>query len=128
MLHIDNYIARTEQFVNRIDYVPYISSFSGMIRILTGGLEIIAGVALAAFHLLQNLFKVDVDYLEIANRGLIYSLHGFGNIMRGAIAMVPGWNLTLLIHDRYLGRMNYPQEYVKEGVYPMLHSSPLVHY
>jgi hypothetical protein len=121
MNYIDNYLARTEQLLNPVDWIPYASSFSGMVRILTGGVETIAGMALAYIRLTGALFEKNWKWRWKAelNEGLTYSFHGLANMIRGAIAMCPGLNLVLFFHDQQLGRFNYPFEKIRSGVYPL---------
>ncbi len=122
---VDNHIAKLEQFFNPIDCIPFFGSYTGMIRILAGSVQIIAGVI---FGLFKAIFSSNRRYLEAFKQGYIYSLHGAANVLRGSIAMLPGINLILFIHDKYLGRMNYPEETLREKVYPLSTGYKLAHY
>ena len=126
MVLVENCLAQAEQSLNLIDWIPYASSFSGMVRILASAVEVAAGVALAALRSIQILLTNSGTYSGAMEEGLLYSLHGLGNIARGALAMIPFWNLLLIVHDTFLGRMNYPDEKMEPGVYPLMTAYRLV--
>lgn len=123
---IENYVARAEQLLNPVDWVPYAASFSGMIRILAGGVEVHAAVAYTAVKIVEILLTGRGRYFNAFVKGFNYALHGLGNILRGAIAMLPWVNLALFFHDNYLGRMNYPEETMRKNVYPIMTAYRLV--
>jgi len=117
---IENYVARSEQLLNHVDWIPYVASISGMVRVLAGGVEIAAALAFVYLKLAYNLVNYGrAQFAHTLKQGYTYSLHGVANIIRGAIAIHPWWNLILIAHDWRLGRYNYPQETVPSGVYPL---------
>lgn len=117
---IDNYLATGETFLNRIDWVPFFSSYSGMVRILAGAIQLAAGAVFTYLKYIHLILTDSKKQLKVAlNETGIYCLHGMLNISRGALAMIPGLNLLLWIHDHRLGRYNYLKEKVKSGVYPI---------
>lgn len=117
---IENYVARAEQLLNPVDWIPYVACYSGMVRILAGAVQIVAGIIFAYLKIVHNLLSSKrARICQAIEQGYFYSLHGVANILRGAIAIFPGLNLLLLLHDQKLGRFNYPQEQVRPGVYPI---------
>lgn len=117
---IENYVASAEQLLNPVDWIPYVACYSGMIRILAGAVEIVAGFIFAYLKIVYNLLTLKQPRIcDALVQGYLYSLHGVANVCRGALAIFPGLNLLLLLHDQKLGRFNYPQEQVRPGVYPI---------
>ena len=117
---VEHGIAQVEQLLNYIDWIPGISSFSGMIRILAGEVQVAAGVALAALKVFYIVLTGNGNYLRAIGQGLTYSLHGLGNISRGMIALISIVNLLLYVYDKRIGRMNYEGEIMKLDVYPIM--------
>lgn len=117
---IENYVARVEQAINPIDRIPFIGSFSGIIRIIAGAVEIVAAAAFAYLKATYVLLTKWGTIGKALKEGGIYALHGLANILRGTVAMLPGANLVLLVvYDYKLGRLNYPQEKLRLEVYPL---------
>lgn len=125
---IENYVARAEQLINPFDWFPYVASLSGMVRILAGAVEVAAAIAFAYLKIAHNLLTGRGGVFQALKQGSIYALHGLANIGRGALAMHPWWNLLLAIHDWKLGRLNYSQETVSPGVYPLATAYQLAQY
>lgn len=127
---IDNYIAKAERILNPIDWVPLISSYSGMIRILSGLVETVASAIFTYIKMVHALLTTAKGEIGSALRdGLIYFTHGIVNIGRGACAMIPGINLLLCVYDNKIcARFNYPKEIVPIGVYPLATAKRLAHY
>jgi hypothetical protein len=126
---IQNAIATVEQCFNPIDRVPFIGSFTGMVRILAGAVQTIAGVIFAylkSYYLLFTHSKHKIG--EAINEGLIYALHGLANMIRGAIAMIPVLNTSLATYDYTMGRFNYPDEILQPKVYPIATAKRLARY
>ena len=117
---IENRVAKIEQLINPLDWVPIVSSFSGMVRILAGEIQILAGAIFAAMKILSIMLTAKGNYWQAIGQGLNYSIHGAGNMVRGAIAMLPPLNMTLFIYDNYIGRMNYLREKMSPNVYPIM--------
>ncbi|HSX11299.1 MAG TPA: hypothetical protein VLF94_06275 [Chlamydiales bacterium] len=127
MLNVENQIAKVEKWINPFDWVPGISSFSGMIRILAAEVQVVAGVALAVFKMCQIVWTGRGSYTKAMERGLYYSLHGLANIARGCIAMLPIVNISLFVYDRYIGRVNYERETLRSSdAYPLTTAHRLV--
>lgn len=119
MKTVENYAARLEQLLNPIDYIPYVSTFSGVARFVAGLIEIVAAGVFAAYRAMRVLFTNKGCFFNVFERAFIYTLHGMANMVRGAIAIYPWWNLLLVVHDFKLGRFNYPEEDVRKDVYPI---------
>jgi hypothetical protein len=124
---IENLAAEVEQRLNPVDYIPVASSFSGIFRIYLGAAEVAASVAFIALNILGVLFLNKGKMRAIVTQGLNYSLHGIGNVARGAIAMLTGINLLLFVYDLKIGRMNYDQEELRPHVYPIMTAHRLAH-
>ncbi len=116
----ENMIAQVEQGMNPIDWIPYISGVSGIVRATIGLVEVVAGLAFAALKTFHIILTGKGFYSDAISQGLTYSMHGLGNILRGEIAMTPFWNLALFVYDKYVGRMDYEEEMLKKGVYPLM--------
>ena len=117
---IENYVAKAEQFLNPIEWIPYVATFSGIARIVAGTVEIAAGVVFAYLKIAYNLLNGPPYFGRTLKEGLLYSLHGCANIGRGVLALSPGFNnLLLVIYDWQIGRFNYPKETLSSDVYPL---------
>lgn len=125
---IENYVARAEQMINPFDWIPYVASLSGMVRILAGAVQVAAAIVFTYLKIIHNLLTGKARVGLALEQGYTYSLHGFANIGRGALAIHPWWNLLLIIHDWKLGRFNYPHETMKPGVYPLATGYKLAQY
>lgn len=113
--------AHAEKFLNPIDKVPFISSYSGVARILAAEVQIIAGIAFAALKTFMALLEGSWYRLYEAKQGLSFCLHGILNIIRGAIAIFPFvGNAALISWDWQVGRMEYRSEPVPNTVYPII--------
>lgn len=116
---VDQTLGQCERFCNKIDSIPFISSYSGMVRILAGIVQVATGAAFAYLKVVHALLKDSFYTLREAWNGIAYSLHGLGNIARGSIAVFPGINLLLVIYDYRIGRLNYRFEEVPKSIYPL---------
>lgn len=113
--------AHAEKFLNPIDKVPFISSYSGVARILAAEVQIVAGIAFAALKIFMALLEGRWHHLYEAKQGLALCLHGILNIIRGAIAIFPFiGNAALIFWDYQVGRMEYRSEQVPHSVYPII--------
>jgi hypothetical protein len=119
MKAVENYVACAEQLLNPFDWVPYISSISGMVRILAGAVQVAATLVFAAIRVIQALLTPRGSVRRNLELPAKYMAHAFTNIGRGALAIHPWWNLLLAFHDWKLGRFNYPDETMRPGVYPL---------
>ncbi len=112
-------LAKMELVLNPIDRIPMIASFSGMIRILAGGVQMVAGTAFALIRSMYSYLQWHRDYRDKLQEGVNHSLHGLLNIVRGAIALLPPVNLLLWVYDFKVGRINYYYETLTPNTYPL---------
>lgn len=103
-----------EKGLNIAGYFPIVSSFSGLLRINYGKLEIIGGIVAAALIAVSALFLADAserhrEFSKAVKVFTDYSLHGFSNIIRGTIEALPFVSLvTCLPYDLLGNRFAYP--------------------
>ncbi len=117
----DNFAARCEGFLNCFDKFPIASSYSGVVRFVVAQAQVIAGLAFAALKVLQYILDGKISTLREMKEGFTHCYHGTLNIIRAAIAVIPILgNLILWLYDSYVGRMNYPREEIKPGIYPIV--------
>lgn len=116
---IDHYVAQAEQTLNPLDWVPFVSSYSGMVRILAGMVEIAASAVFVYIQIARRMAGEKPYMRNSLKKALTYSFHGVLNMGRGAIAMIPIANLLLAVHDWKIGRFNYRHETMKQGVFPI---------
>ena len=115
---VENYIAKAEQTLNPIDWIPFIASYSGMVRILAGAVEIAVAAIFAYIAVARIVMAGRRDsFKRIFKEVNYYSFHGALNIGRGALAMLPIANLLLALYDWKIGRVNYICEDRKSGVF-----------
>lgn len=122
MMHtIENAVASCEKMLNPMDWIPFVSSFSGMVRILAGIVEIAASAAfiyLKSTHQLLTTPQGRIGF--VFEEGAIYFTHAVANMIRGAIAMLPGVNMALCVYDHKIGRLVYPLEEIPYSkIYPI---------
>jgi hypothetical protein len=98
-------LAKGEEALNLLGYIPMISIVSAALRTLGGKLQAIGGLFFAAWH----FFKIKPYQ---AKMGLEYFLHGVFNIVRALIEAVPFLSLvTCLPYDRiFKKRFKYAGE------------------
>ncbi len=116
---VDRILSRCERYCNPVDAIPYISAYSGLVRIGAGMVEMAAGAALALIKVMHALLKDSCDVFQDSWKGISYSIHGAANVTRGTIAVFPWFNLLLPIYDYKIGRFNYLFEIVHPDVYPL---------
>jgi len=118
---VDNFAAKCELFLNRLDKFPVASSYSGVVRFIVGQAQVIAGLAFVVLKLCQYLLDGKSWTLRETKEGFIHCYHGALNVIRAAIAVIPILgNLILWIYDSHIGRMNYQREEFRPGVYPII--------
>lgn len=115
MKTIQNYLAKAEKTLNPIDWVPYISSFSGYVRVQAGLVQIAVGLVFGVIKALLSYYPWEKR--DSILQGSLISVHGALNLFRGCIALIPFLNLTLYCHDKYVGRFIYPLEKTEKGAF-----------
>lgn len=100
--------------LNVAGYVPIVSTFSGTLRIAYGKLEVIGAIVAAALIAVRALFLNNAHDRERELRDAVkvlinYSLHGYANIIRGTLEVIPLVSLvTCLPYDLSGKRFAYP--------------------
>jgi hypothetical protein len=89
---LDASLQSFEKTLNIFGYIPIVSSFSATIREAFGDVELISGVAIAAFSALANNER-QVDH------GVELAIHGVANICRSCVEMIPFINLACIPYD-----------------------------
>ena len=98
--HYEQDKAATEQTLNVLEWIPFLSSPVGVIRVVYGTAQIITSIVKASLCLVSDLFiKSNLGFGFRTFKHSTYIIHGLGNVVRGALQMgVVGW-LPFLIHD-----------------------------
>ncbi len=112
---LDKALSTFETVLNYVGYVPFVSTFSGAIRIAYGKAEIIGAIAAGALLAVKALFASDsTQRREEFNYALgiagTYAVHGFANICRGFVESIPFVNFAGLAYDLSGTRIRYPFE------------------
>jgi hypothetical protein len=118
---LDRNLSQMEGFFNIAGYIPVVSSVTGAARILYGKIEVVAGIAAAAFLAIKALFSGDRSANEWFDKSLMaldYAIHGAANVIRGYIEIVPFFGLLLCLpYDRCFNcRLAYPTEVISPRV------------
>ncbi len=71
--------------LNRLDFIPVVSTFSGALRIIVGVIEIVVAVIFT----LISLASPCCGGWENLDKNLLAILHGLGEIGKGAIFAIP---------------------------------------
>ena len=90
---LDELLQDFEQTLNVFGYIPIISFFSGSIRETYGSIQVTAGIA---FAILSSLSQNNDRQAE---HGVEIAIHGFTNMCRAAVEMVPFINLITIPYD-----------------------------
>jgi hypothetical protein len=107
-------VARAEEVLNLIGYIPVVSIFSAFFfRALGGKIQIIWGLWFALYHSIAFIFSKNKDrrltYLQMS---LEHAVHGFCNTLRSMIEIFPFAGFALCLpYDRLLKlRLKYKLE------------------
>lgn len=76
-----DYVERDFSSLKVLDYIPIVSTISGIVRIIFGGLETVLGLCLLTVQLIQRYYS--------QKRTPFLFVDGFANIIRGSIAAQP---------------------------------------
>ncbi len=124
-LEIQKGLAVLENYLNKVGYVPFVSSISGAYRIMYGKLEVITGIALAALEAGRSALQTDAhkrqEIWSGAAKPLRYSLHGIANMTRGVAESIPFFNLIGLVWDIAGERMRYNLAEPKPPIQSVVH-------
>jgi hypothetical protein len=112
--HLERVLAKAEEVLNLVGYIPLISLISATVRTLGGMLQLILGVCFAAGHFFFLGFSKTrkITHFFHLKASLAHALHGFCNVLRATIEAIPFLSLTLCLpYDRMLKkRFKYPIE------------------
>lgn len=105
-------LTNLELALNVVGYIPFLSTYSGSLRICIGKIELISALAAAAILTIAGAnARTENDQRPI--ECLVYAAHGAGNIARGLIEVFPFLSLLLCLPcDLSLSPnrlMSYPQ-------------------
>ena len=90
---LDDALDGLENGLNILGYFPGVSTFSGMIRMFYGKVEIISGLAIAV---ISSCFPANDRQTA---HGLELVVHGIANIGRGLVECIPFFNLFCIPYD-----------------------------
>lgn len=96
-----------EKGLNVVGYVPIVSTISGSVRLAYGKLEAIVAIAAIAFHFMAGLIGIEGS-AEKLRAAVPYVLHGFANMGRGLVEILPFINLTCYLYDQTQPGYSYP--------------------
>jgi hypothetical protein len=102
-----------EKTINVFGYIPVISTFSGTLRMVVGGIALIKHVVAAVFCSIADLFGSNSNgYGYRVFKYSAYCIHDLCNVIRGGVELFPlAGNLITFIYDFALGRFSYAVEY-----------------
>lgn len=115
---LDKGIRSLEKILNVAGYIPFVSSISGTLRVALGKVEIIGAIAAGALLGIKGIFAPTAELRSTEINYAIgvaatYSLHGFANIGRGIVEVIPLFgNISTLVYDSLGNRVQYPFEAV----------------
>jgi len=118
---LDNRLANFEKTLNTLGYWPVISSISGPVRAIYGGVEEMAGSVACVYKSCQYVITGNPEHRNQAAAHYWYAVHGQLNAQRGAIEFVPIiGNLSTLFYDKAMGlRANYTYEELTTRILPI---------
>lgn len=105
---LEKTLAKAEEALNLIGYIPLVSLLSAAVRSLGGMLQIFLSLTFAA----SSLFAKKSESFWDFKMAISHFFHGLANVIRAKIEAVPGLSLiTCLPYDRLLKkRFKYPVE------------------
>lgn len=116
---IEKALAKAEEALNLIGYVPMISLISAGIRFFGGVVQLITGIcfALVYFFFLKCVGASKMKHFVLFKTSLSHALHGICNMFRSKIEAVPFLSLIICLpYDRLLKkRFKYEAELFQES-------------
>lgn len=100
-------LAKGEEALNLIGYIPMISILSAAVRTLGGKLQALLGLSLAVFSLIAGIMasKGKIRHFLNFRTSIEHFLHGLFNMLRAVIEAVPFLSLiTCLPYDRVFNK------------------------
>ncbi len=110
----ENIAAHGELELNRVSYIPIVSTYTGIGRVILGLNLTISGIAKGVFAVLTDNFR-NGEYSMRTLKGFSFVPHGIANILRGALEVIPVVsNITMKIYDSVIPRFKYDLEYNRQ--------------
>src|SRR3989344_1032351 len=111
-IRVNKFLSSVETRLNRMSYIPVISSVGGTARMAYGLVEVVSALAGGILLACTAPLTLNKDRFFAAKEvAQIYSEHGLANVVRGFIET--WWPLGFVIlfpYDLSAYRMTYPQE------------------
>ena len=107
---VDTCLIFGESALNLIGKIPWVSSYSGPVRIIAGQVMLVAAALLALLSIIVSRVKEDPT-LDISHECSIYAVHGMANWTRGYVEshFIIG-NLCTFFYDLSGNRLRYLTE------------------
>ena len=111
-------LARGEESLNLVGYVPFLSIASGALRSLGGLVQLILGFGFAIGYFCAFRYgkQRKIQHLLYVKTSLGYGFHGIANWLRAKIEIIPFFSLVFCLpYDRYFKkRFKYSIEKLPE--------------
>lgn len=109
---LEKILARAEEALNLVGYIPLVSILSATVRSLGGMLQVLLGAIFAVGHFLDGYFSKKAQSLYKSRLCIHYLFHGIFNVLRAKIEAVPFLSLLICLpYDRlFRKRFKYPVE------------------
>jgi hypothetical protein len=104
---MDESLTLFESTLNTLGYIPIVSTFSGTARFIYGKVEAIVALAAVAFHFIGSIAGYAGHEGQVA-KALPYVVHGFANMGRAVVEMIPLINLSCIFYDLTGAGLPYP--------------------
>lgn len=104
--------ASLEKMLNVLGYIPFVSSASGAVRVVTAIIQLISSAVKIPLCAIADLFqKNPKGYTYRIQKHIAYIGHSWANIFRGVVENAIGFgNILTFAYDRLVGRIRYPVE------------------
>lgn len=111
-IQLDKTLAKAEEALNLVGYIPLVSLLSATLRSLGGMLQTLLSLIFAAVNFVAGFISKKPRHFRNFRLSVHYIFHGIFNIIRAKIEAVPCLSLiTCLPYDRLLKkRFKYPSE------------------
>ena len=107
----DQNAAQIEGVFNKFGWIPVIGTMSGALRLTIGKIMIIVGLVMTVYQCMAACISNDPNGHQKAKEYAGYAAHGFMNMCRASIEMIPFVNTIVLVsYDLLIGRFSYSHE------------------
>jgi len=88
--------------LNPCGHIPVVSTATGGLRVVLGAVEVIAGLAISILQGIVSAYytRTGDDRKCDFSAGLGTMLHGFANLARGTVEMIPFVNMITMKYDK----------------------------